>query len=122
MEQKFQRSQKIPSPRNPLTHNPLHIIHFLIGNFPHKTLYTNDLHTTTSFIKNTPTPNNTPPTLELTYNIIMNDTIKTIDNEVIKINDNWKDVTNLPYDERWTNCPTLIDEHEHLWVDLSVLD
>lgn len=65
---------------------------------------------------------NTPPELELTHNIIMNDTIKTIDNEVVKINDNWKDVTNLPYDERWTNCPTLIDEHEHLWVDLSVFD
>lgn len=52
----------------------------------------------------------------------MNGTIKTIDNEVVEINDNWKDVTNLPYDERWVNCPTLIDEYEHLWVDLSVLD
>lgn len=52
----------------------------------------------------------------------MNGTIKTIDNEVVEINDNWKDVTNLPYDERWVNCPTLIDEYERLWVDLSVLD
>ena len=105
-----------------MTHNPLHIIHFLIENFPHKTLYINDLHTTTSLMKNTPTLKTLPPELELTYNIIMNDTIKTIDNELVKINDNWKDVTNLPFDERWTNCPTLIDEHEHLWVDLSVLD
>lgn len=85
-------------------------------------MYINDLHTTTSFIKTPPTLKNTPPTSELTYNIIMNDTIKTIDNEVVKINNNWKDVTNLPYDERWVNCPTLIDQHEHLWVDLSVLD
>lgn len=49
-------------------------------------------------------------------------TIKTIDNEIIEINKNWKDVTNLPVDERWTNCPTIIDEHEHLWIDESVLD
>lgn len=52
----------------------------------------------------------------------MNDTIKTIDGELVKVNENWKDVTDLPYDERWTNCPTLIDEYEHLWIDLSVLE
>ena len=48
-------------------------------------------------------------------------TITTIDGETIKINNNWKDVTYLPHDERWVNCPTLIDEHEHLWVDETVL-
>ena len=25
-------------------------------------------------------------------------------------------------DERWVNCPTVIDEHEHLWVDETVLE
>ena len=72
MGQKFQCAQKIPSPPKPLTHNLLHIIHFLIGNFSHKTLYINDLHTTTSLMKNTPTLKTPHPNLELTYNIIMN--------------------------------------------------
>lgn len=49
-------------------------------------------------------------------------TIKTIDGETIKINNNWKDVTYLPHDKRWVNCPTVIDEHEHLWVDETVLE
>lgn len=40
----------------------------------------------------------------------MNKTIKTIDGELVEINENW------------VKCPTLIDENEHLWVDESVLD
>ena len=52
----------------------------------------------------------------------MNKTIKTIDGEVIEVNENWKDVDGLPFNEKWTDCPTLIDENEHLWVDESVLD
>lgn len=52
----------------------------------------------------------------------MNKTVKTIDGEVVVVNENWKDVDGLPFNEKWTDCPTLIDENEHLWVDESVLD
>ena len=52
----------------------------------------------------------------------MNKTITTIDGELVEINENWKDVWGLPFNEKWVGCPTLIDENEHLWVDESVLD
>ena len=52
----------------------------------------------------------------------MNKTIKTIDGEVVEIDENWKDMDGLPFNEKWADCPTLIDENEHLWVDESVLD
>lgn len=56
------------------------------------------------------------------YNKVMNKTIKTIDGELVELNENWKDVWGLPFNEKWVECPTLIDENEHLWVDESVLD
>lgn len=52
----------------------------------------------------------------------MNKTITTIDGELVVVNETWKDVTDLPFNEKWVECPTLIDEDEHLWVDESVLD
>lgn len=48
-------------------------------------------------------------------------TITTIDGETYEVDKNWKDVTGLPYNEKWVECPTLIDENNHLWVDESVL-
>ena len=52
----------------------------------------------------------------------MNMTITTIDGELVEINENWKNVSKLPFNEKWVECPTLIDENEELWVDESVLD
>lgn len=59
---------------------------------------------------------------ERDYNKIMNMTITTIDGEPVEINENWKNVSKLPFNEKWVECPTLIDENEELWVDESVLD
>ena len=59
---------------------------------------------------------------ELYYIKSMNITIKTIDGEIFELNENWKNVSKLPFNEKWVDCPTLIDENEDLWVDESVLD
>lgn len=48
-------------------------------------------------------------------------TITTIDGETYEVGENWKDVTGSPVNERWVECPTLVDINNHLWVDESVL-
>lgn len=48
-------------------------------------------------------------------------TIKTIDNEIINVSDTFRKINQNEYNEKWVNCPTIIDENEVLWVDESVL-
>lgn len=52
----------------------------------------------------------------------MSITLKTIDGETFELNESWKNVSKLPFNEKWVDCPTLIDENEDLWVDESLLN
>lgn len=49
-------------------------------------------------------------------------TIKTIDGEVIEVTNDFVKVNPGEFDEKWVNCPTIIDENEELWVNTTVLD
>ena len=49
-------------------------------------------------------------------------TIETIDGDVYHLEDTWKKVDSEQFNEKWVECPTLIDKDGNLWVDETVLN